>query len=527
MINNFVQIFSDMLSTGVLRTVSVVLFFMSVIASIDFILAFIFEYSNDFMSFIKVFLTKIFRYSIFFAIARYYVPVTDEFVNIIFRIGYLFFPSGRVPRGRVGLPDFDEIFKFLYAGVTHIRKDWEKLSWTQVGGQLTYLIIVLIVIFAIFLIIKEIIVNFVELKIIIALGVLLLPFNVFEQTKSIGSKLFHALLNSAGKLLVSICITGVTLQILQNNTFKSNGLIGVQIGNAISWTFLLGLAAYLVTNSRELGSMLINGTGSGNANNIFGQAMSTAISGGTAAVGGAVVGASAIKGGLSKGTAAFKDGKNMKGIFNAARKGMKEGSTIAKSGRLGKLGGKLSRGLQNTVGYASGSRSVMNAASDIWGATAGTTSEQVMHDGEAFATMKENLGYDEVGKASDYVGTFDAVKEAFKEARDSFRTDKTSDMPHSKYERYKEAFKTFREKMSNPNTKQDLYEKAVDKVNDKHKIHETRRNYMNERRYNPYTTNEQGQRVKKDIWNEDIGKEILKDNSNKRDDETNNRNQYK
>lgn len=66
MINNFVQIFSDMLSTGVLRTVSIVLFFMSVIASIDFILAFIFEYSNDFMSFIKVFLTKIFRYSIFF-----------------------------------------------------------------------------------------------------------------------------------------------------------------------------------------------------------------------------------------------------------------------------------------------------------------------------------------------------------------------------------------------------------------------------------------------------------------------------
>ncbi|WP_064612038.1 type IV secretion system protein [Streptobacillus moniliformis] len=503
MINNFTQVFSDMLAQGVLRTTSVVLFFMSLIAAIDFILAFILEYSADFMSFLKIFITKMFRYSIFFAMAKLYVPITDEFVNIIFRVGYLFFPVSRVPRGRVGLPDFDEIFKFLYAGVTQMQEDSAKLSWYQLGGQLTYLVIILICIYAIFLIIKEIIINFVEIKITIALGVLLLPFNVFEQTKSMGSKLFNALLNSAGKLLVSVAITGITLKILQNNTFHSNG--SVQIGNAIAWTFMLGLCAYLITNSRELGNMLINGAGSGNANNVFGQAMSMAV------VGGAVVGANALKGGIMKGTDAFKGGKNMKGIFAAARKGMKEGADLTKNSRLGKLGSKLSKGLQNTVGYATGTRSAMNMASDLWGATGGTAKEQVMHDGEAFANKKEDLGYDEVGKASDYVGTFDAVGEAFKEARDSFKSDKSSNTPYPKYERYKEAFKTFREHMKNPNTKKDIYQKASSKVKDREKIHDTRKEYMNERRYNPYTTNESGQRVKKDIWNEDIGRDILRD----------------
>lgn len=507
MINNFVQIFSNMLSEGVLKTSSIVLFFMSILAAIDFVLVFVFEYAADFMSFVKIFLLKIFRYSIFFAIARLYVPITDEFVNIIFRLGYLFFPAGKVPSGKVGLPNFDEIYSFLYAGVLRIRGDWAKLSWYQLGGQLSYLVIIIVAIIAIFLIIKEIIVNFVEIKIIIALGVLLLPFNVFEQTKSIGAKLFHALLNSAGKLLVSIALTGVTLQILQTNLFESNG--NVEIGNAIAWTFLLGLAAYLITNSKELGSMLINGTASGNANNVFGQAMGLAMGAATAGVGKAVVGASAVRGGYQKARSAAKSGKNMRGILNAAKQGMKQGAGLAKSSRLGKVGGSLSRGLQNTVGYATGNRSAMNIMNDIWGATVGTATDQIMYDSENQTALKEKISYSELGSVNDYIGTFDSVREAFKEARDSFRSSESSNIPYSKYERYKEAFKSFRNQMKNPNLKKKIYEEAEKKFKEKKRIHKTREKYMKDRKESPFKYDENGKKIKKDIWNEDIGKDIL------------------
>ncbi|ACZ01349.1 type IV secretion system protein [Streptobacillus moniliformis] len=507
MINNFTQIFSDMLSTGVLRLVSIVLFFMTMIAMIDFILAFIFEYSADMMTFLKVFFTKIFRYTIFFAIARFYVPITDELVNIIFKIGYLFFPSGKIPKGRIGLPDFDEIFSFLFDSVLKIRDDWAKLHWTQFGAQLTYLIIVLICIIGIFLIIKEIIINFVEIKVIIALGVLLLPFSVYEQTKSIGAKLWNALLNSAGKLLVSLCLTGITLQLLQKTTFNSNN--NVNIGNAISWAFLLSLCAYLITNSKELGNMLINGTGSSNVNGVFGQALGVVVGGATAAMGGAVVGASAVKGGLTKGMAASRGGKNLGGILKAAKSGMKEGASVSKNSRLGKIGSKFSRGMQNAVGYATGNRSAMNMAGDLWGATFGTASDQVMHDGERLQEQKDNIAFDSPGDAKDYISSKDRVMEAMVAVRNSLS--KNGPTPVSKLERYREAFREFREHMNNPENKEKAFEKASEIAKNKKDIYGTRKEYETARKYNPYKTDENGNRVKKDIWNEDIGKDILRD----------------
>ncbi|CAM3108713.1 type IV secretion system protein [Streptobacillus felis] len=524
MINNFVQIFADMLSNGVLKTVNIVLGIMSIIAAIDFVLSFIFEYAADFMSFVKVFLTKIFKYAIFFVIAKLYVPITDEFVNIIFRVGYLFFPEGKTPSGKIGLPNFDEIYEFLFSGITRIRGDWAKLSWYQMGAQLVYVIIVIVAFIAIFLIIKEIIVNFVEIKITIALGVLLLPFNVFEYTRSMGAKLWNALLNSAGKLLVAISLTGVTLQILQNNIFESNG--EVEIGNALAWTFLLGLCAYLVTNSRELGGMLINGTGSGNANNIIGQAMGLAVGGALGAVGGAVVGGSAMRGALAKGTLAAKGGKNFRGIMKAAREGMKEGAAIAKSSRIAKVGSKLARGAQNTVGYATGNRSVMNAMSDIWGATAGTISDQIMHDGEKLAQNKENMLFDDPGEAKDYVNSYQRVKDAIKEARNSFnKPNEVGEMPRGNLQKYREAFKEFRKQMNDPKAKDRAFEKASRIAKEKREIHNTRKEYMDERRYNPNTFSKDGRRVKKDIWNEEIGKDILEKRRSESNSKYNNKEQ--
>lgn len=67
-----------------------------------------------------------------------------------------------------------------------------------------------------------------------------------------------------------------------------------------AWIFLLGLITYLITNSRELGNMLVNGTGSSNSN-LVGQVINTAVGTGVVLHQVGALGV-AMKGGISKGT---------------------------------------------------------------------------------------------------------------------------------------------------------------------------------------------------------------------------------
>lgn len=106
---------------------------------------------------------KIVRYAIFFAIAKLYIPFTDNIVKAIFSVGYLFFPGGKRGGGKVGLPDLMKFLNFLMGSIKRIVSDWQLLKWHELSAHFTYLIMVIIGI-CVLLIIKEIIVNFVELK---------------------------------------------------------------------------------------------------------------------------------------------------------------------------------------------------------------------------------------------------------------------------------------------------------------------------------------------------------------------------
>ena len=464
MLNKFVEVFSVILSEGVKNTVNLILFIMFLLACIDLLLAYIYEFSENFSNIMKTFFTKSLKYAFFFAIANFYVPITDEIVKTIFKVGYIFSPSGKIPNGNVGLPDFDGIFTFLYASALNIRKDWETLHFYQIGAHLVYLVIFVLVIIMIMFIIKEIIVAYVEFKLMIALGVILLPFNMFEYTKQMGEKLFYGLLNSGARLLCAVAVTGVSLSVIDANAFNSDGT--ANISSAIAWLFLIGLTAFLISNSKELANMLINGTGSTNSGaNLVSTGVAVAVGGTAAIVGGTYTGTNAISGAISKGRAAAAGGKSFGGILKEAAKGYKEGAEIASKSRLSKVGSKLAKGATNVASYATGERGIRNLAGDIWGATGGTLSDQLLHDSDKLNQMKENLKLDDIGNEKDYF-----KKERFKSAIERVKADlkdNEGEVPRNRYERYRDGLKSFMKHYNSTEVKEEAFDKSSDIIKER------------------------------------------------------------
>lgn len=497
MLNSFIENLSIILSEGVKSTLNIALILMFLIACIDLVLAYIYEFSNNFSSIMKTFFTKTLRYAFFFAIGNFYVPITDEIVRIVFRIGYLFFPGDKKPNASVNLPDFDSIYNVIYSSVLNIREDWSKVPTYNIGAQLVYLIIFIFAIIIMFFIIKEIMVTYVEFKLIIALGVILLPFNMFEYTRNMGSKLFNALLISSARLMSAIALTGLALRIINANSFSSDGTANV--GSAVAWLFLMGIMAYMIMNSKELATMLINGTGASNsARALVGGALSVGIGTATGLVGGTVVNAGALKGAITKGKAAAQGGKSIGGILYAARQGFNEGAEIASNSRIAKLGKKTARGLSNIGAYATGQRGLNNIASDIWGATGGVVGDQIMHDDRKQYQKKERLKLDDLGWEKDYY-VAERFKEAVDRVKEDLRNPEDETVTKSQFERYKEAYKSFKKHYNSKDVKEEAYKRAILKDKEREDIRKNKEKYDQEARMKKTVFGE-----KVEDWNENV-----------------------
>lgn len=524
MINQFIQVFATLLNDGLSNLAVIVLVILSLMAGIDFVIAYIFEYSDNFSNIMKTFFNKIIRYGIFIVIAKSYPLIIDEITKLMFNIGYFFFPDGKVQSGTVGFPDFDGIYKTLLGGVLKLEQERNSLGYTEIGKQLVYLILIILAILCIFLIIKEIIVSYVEFRLVSAIGVILLPFNVLEFTKSIGGKLWNALFNAGARIMIAVSLTGICLKLLETNIYSGSDGGELSIGNGIAWIFMMGLCAYLISCSKELSSMLVNGTGSGNAS-AFGTALGMAVNTATGAVGGAVVGVSAMKGAINQGKSAAAGGKGIGGVLKAMRKGAKDGASVARNTRMAKIGRKVSGGLKNTAAYGTGQRSLSNLASDIWRGTGGLAGDQLMHDGDKVQRDKEDMNIDrlENDKIENYMG-FERFREAIDRTKAEMKDDSKeslAELPKSKAERYTKAIKSFMKNYRSSDVKEAALTRAANKMKTNYNIKKTREGYEMARKNSKISGKkefEYGGETRKvsDRWNDNIGKQIL-DNIKNRD----------
>lgn len=487
-LDNFIQVFSQMINQGLDRITTTSLLIATAFAAIDFAMMLIFEYANEFSQFFKKFLEKIINYSITFAIIKFYKVILNEITNIIFSIGYLFFDS--TPR-RGQFPSFDEIFNTFRINILNMEAERQTLSWSEIGTSLMYIVIMVIGMILIFLIIKEIIVNFLKFRIVGTLGVLLIPFAAFEKTKSIASKLWMALLQEGCILMVSIALTGVALRVMRGKEFVGNNGT-VNIGNAIAWLFTFGLVAFLVTNSKQIGSALANGTSVGRTSSVIGSAVAMAVGGavGAVAAGGATY--AGAKGAFTKGKAAMEAGKNFRGVMNDLKRGAKEGIDAYSSTRTGKFAKMAGKGLSSAVGYATGAKRF--SFSDLKGGLKNTADATLFHDKEANLQKFEKFQTAYAGKDKDYDSTSEFIKtpsirEAMKRGINSF---KENNVDQSTFDKFKTAYNEFKE---HRNTEKNYFDNVSkeNKYNQAHNLRNKYKEYAHKSRFNKdkkFETNE-------------------------------------
>ena len=129
----------------------------------------------------------------------------------------------------------------------------------------------------------------------------------------------------------------------------------------------MALAAFMVYYSKEMSSMLMNGSTFSRSSSAIGGVISGAV-GATigVATGGALVAAGAA-GGISKAIQAGKDGLGFKGVAGAFKTGAKEGMKAGQNSFIGKVGGTVGKGIKTATSYATGQKSISNIAGDIFG----------------------------------------------------------------------------------------------------------------------------------------------------------------
>lgn len=477
MLDNFIQTFANLLSNGINKISSVALVIASILAVIDFLFSFMYEYANEFQQIFKKLSNKIINYAFVFALIKGYKKVLDAITITAFNIGNKFFPEGKVSfNGK--FPSFDSIYDNLKLSVLNMEKDRSSLSWSDFGAQLLYLFLILIGFFLIFMIVKEIIVSYIEFRVTATIGLLLVPFLALEQTKPYGTKLWNSLLNTLSKLLISLILTGITLQVLsQRNFVAGNGK--VEVGAAISHIFMLGLSAYLIANTKEFANMLSNGTMGGRVGSSLVSSVTGAALAGTGAM---ITGGVAGYGAASKGVQAYRSGKNLRGVLNSMKAGASSATDVLKASRASKMASKMSRGFQNTVDYASGNRSFTNVFSDIYNGTVGTASEQLFHDKYDVIDKIADFKSGNTSKLSDFINNdysmSSSATEAFKEFRKPTEDPKFRDRLKRAYNKYKEnrAFEKTKD------YKEEMIEKAKKRYTEnKKKIAEIKNSYIKKR----------------------------------------------
>lgn len=390
MINKMLELMLGVLNNGIDKVVGVTLFVASCLACIDFILSILYEWSDNFSQVIKMFWKKIINYAFIFAVIKNWKIIMNETLKMIFGIGYLFFPQEWVKSlnhtSNVELPDLDGVYNILMENVLLFSKKMFSLSIIHnIGTILIMLIIIVVLLLCNFMIIKELVIQTVQFYVAACIGVILLIFSTFEQTKSMGSKIFNTLLNTCMSLLTTLALTGVALYAIKSSKdIVSSVETGdvIQLGDMLFYMFLMLLIAYLVNCSKEFANGIMSGnvSGAGGGTAILGAIGKVAV-GAAATVATAGAAAVGIKGALDAYKAAKESG--ISGIMNKAKvmsKGAKNSIKAFKGGRIGKLGSAAKKGVENLSKVASGQMGLGSFLGATVKGTGGAIKDQVTHD---------------------------------------------------------------------------------------------------------------------------------------------------
>lgn len=390
MINKMLELMLGVLNNGIDKVIGVTLFIASCLACIDFILSILYEWSDNFSQVIKMFWKKIINYAFIFAVIKNWKIIMNETLKMTFGIGYLFFPQEWVKSlnhtSNVELPDLDGVYNILMENVLLFSKKMFSLSIIHnIGTILIMLIIIVVLVLCNFMIIKELVIQTVQFYVAACIGVILLIFSTFEQTKSMGSKIFNTLLNTCMSLLTTLALTGVALYAIKSSKDIVAGVETgdvIQLGDMLFYMFLMLLIAYLVNCSKEFANGIMSGnvSGAGGGTAILGAIGKVAV-GAAATVATAGAAAVGIKGALD----AYKTAKEagVSGIMNKAKvmsKGAKNSIKAFKDGRIGKLGSTAKKGIENLSKVASGQMGLGSFLGATVKGTAGAIKDQVTHD---------------------------------------------------------------------------------------------------------------------------------------------------
>lgn len=390
MINKMLELMLGVLNNGIDKVVGVTLFVASCLACIDFILSILYEWSDNFTQVIKMFWKKIINYAFIFAVIKNWKIIMNETLKMTFGIGYLFFPQEWVKSlnhtSNVELPDLDGVYNILMENVLLFSKKMFSLSIIHnIGTILIMLIIIVVLVLCNFMIIKELVIQTVQFYVAACIGVILLIFSTFEQTKSMGSKIFNTLLNTCMSLLTTLALTGVALYAIKSaKDIVSSVETGdvIQLGDMLFYMFLMLLIAYLVNCSKEFANGIMSGnvSGAGGGTAILGAIGKVAV-GAAATVATAGAAAVGIKGALDAYKAAKESG--ISGIMNKAKvmsKGAKNSIKAFKGSRIGKLGSAAKKGVENLSKVASGQMGLGDFLGATVKGTGGAIKDQVTHD---------------------------------------------------------------------------------------------------------------------------------------------------
>lgn len=390
MINKMLELMLGVLNNGIDKVIGVTLFIASCLACIDFILSILYEWSDNFTQVIKMFWKKIINYAFIFAVIKNWKIIMNETLKMTFGIGYLFFPQEWVKSlnhaSNVELPDLDGVYNILMENVLLFSKKMFSLSIIHnIGTILIMLIIIVVLLLCNFMIIKELVIQTVQFYVAACIGVILLIFSTFEQTKSMGSKIFNTLLNTCMSLLTTLALTGVALYAIKSSKDIVAGVETgdvIQLGDMLFYMFLMLLIAYLVNCSKEFANGIMSGnvSGAGGGTAILGAIGKVAV-GAAATVATAGAAAVGIKGALDVYKTAKEAG--VSGIMNKAKvmsKGAKNSIKAFKGGRIGKLGSAAKKGVENLSKVASGQMGLGDFLGATVKGTAGAIKDQVTHD---------------------------------------------------------------------------------------------------------------------------------------------------
>lgn len=445
MLNNVVQTFNSLINTGARNLATTIVIFLSLLAIIDIAIAYIFEYDDNISAVIKVFINRLINLAFLLAITLNFTKILDEIAKGIFAIGYLFWPEN----GGTKLPDFDKMFENLYKTVIEINREAKKVQ-NNMGQSMFFMIAAVIACIAIFFLVKEVLIAFIEFKVTLVIGMILIPLNMLKITKDMGSKLFTTALNKGMKLLCSIAVMGIVLKALQSYEFVA-GDGEARMGAAISYICLLGICAFLAVESGELANAVMGG-GVMSSPSKLGNAVVGGIGvAGTAALAIATGGTSVLTG-LGQGLNAIKQGQSVTEALKQGYKGFKANQELMDKTRLGKATKTVSDSIKGIIDFSTGRRPLRDLPKAAYKGASEGIKGQLKHDSEennrAYHEFMSND--DKSEKVSDYLKE-EQHKEAenelakqFKEGKLSFdpsKLNKAEKMTNSAYRSaYKKAF---------------------------------------------------------------------------------------